>query len=187
MPRLFSIVCIILSYCFVTNVQAQTLLQNNGFQEVTVFQGKIVFLREIPLTGDSQQTSFLRLKNWCKENYARDPLISNIRYDNNNKEVVIKSKIELLLVPNNQNIREKVTMTYHLNTFIINNRCVFEFKDISYTYPNNRKKINAELVITDQGLISKNKDHVINAKIKQSTLYFFNELTDNITLAINKQ
>lgn len=180
-----TIVLIISAGLFAVSAYSQDLLQNEKFTYVPIFEGKVIFLKEIPLKQSDQDNCYLHLKEWCKMNYASDPLISNIRYDNTNKEVVIKSKIELLLPPNSENIREKVVMTYHLNTFILNNKCILEVKDISYVLPNERKGVKAESFITDRALSVADQKQEIRSNTRKSTLYFLNEIADNIAVAVN--
>lgn len=162
---------------------AQALIQNFGFKEVTQYEGSVVFIKEIELNQDDLENSYTKLNKWAKGYYTTDPIITNIRYDNKNQEVIVKSKIELLLPANSENIREKVRMTYHLNTFIYKNKCIIEINDITYTYPNGTK-IKAENVIASAGLASDNMFKSMNERIKLSTLYFFNELADNIDNAV---
>lgn len=182
-----TIVLIISASLFGTNLYAQDLLQNDKFSYVRTFEGKVIFLKEIPLKYINQTNAYLQLKEWCKINYASDPLISNIRYDNANKEIVIKSKIELLLPPNSKNVRDKATMTYHFNAFILDDKCILEIKDISYVLPNERKGVKAEYLITDRALSIKDEKQEIKSNIKKGTLYFLNELADNIQKAVNNQ
>ncbi|SHF60613.1 DUF4468 domain-containing protein [Dysgonomonas macrotermitis] len=186
MSKSFKTILITICFCLsITNIYSQDLLQNQKFTYVPTFEGKVIFLKEIPLVSTNLDNSYTLLKDWCKTTYAAEPLISNIRYDNTNKEVVIKSKIELLLPPNAKNVREKVTMTYHLNTFIFNNKCVFELKDITYLLPNSRKSVKAEDMITDRALSLKDDGHEIRQNTQKSTLYFLNELADKIGNAVN--
>lgn len=167
------------------DTHSQNLLQNEKFTYVPTFEGKVVFIKEIPLKYSNLNNSYLHLKDWCKMNYASDPLISNIRYDNANWEIVVRSRIELLLPPNTKNAREKVIMTYHFNTFIFNNKCVLEVKDITYTLPYDKKSVKAESLITDRALAIEDAKAEIRANTKKGTLYFLNELADNIEVAVN--
>lgn len=186
MSKLFKTIVLIISISLLaTEAYSQDLLQNEKFSYVPTFEGKVIFLKEIPLKYSNQNNSYLHLKEWCKMNYASDPLISNIRYDNTNKEIVIRSKIELLLPPNAKNVREKVMMTYHFNTFIFDSKCILEIKDISYVLPHEKKAVKAESLITDRTLAISDDKHEIRANVKKSTLYFLNELADNIEIAVN--
>lgn len=186
MSKLFKTIVLIISVSLLTaKAYSQNLLQNEKFSYVTTFEGKVIFLKEIPLKNSDQDNSYLHLKEWCKKNYASDPLISNIRYDNTNREVVMKSKIELLLPPNVKNVREKVMMTYHFNTFIFGSKCILEIKDISYVLPREKKGVKAEFLVTDRALSVKDDKQEIRTNIKKSTLYFLNDLADSIGVAVN--
>lgn len=168
-----------------SNSFAQEFVQNEKFTYAPLFNNQVVLVRETPLNYSDIDKSFQKIKEWGKERYASAPLISNIRYDNVNKEIVVKSKIELLLPENSDNIREKVVMKYHLNVFILNNKCVFEVKGITYKLHNIRKSVNAEDIITPSALKIEGPQQELRVNIEKSTLYFFNELADSLVSTLN--
>lgn len=163
---------------------AQVVRQGELFVNVSEIQGKIVFLKEIPTKkGISPDASYNTLKDWAKDNYGRDPFISSVRYDNRNKEIIAKSRIELLLPPNASGVREKMIMRYRINSFIFDNKCVLEITDISYLYENTKgdktlpRVIRAEQFITDKALKTDDNFQELRSNTRKSTLYFLNELT----------
>lgn len=159
---------------------AQDLLQNDKFSYAPLFNDQVVLIKEIPLKSNDMEKVFFFVKEWGKERYSTDPLISNIRYDNRNKEIIIKSKIELLLPENKNKTRDKVVMTYHLNTFILNNKCVFEVKGISYKLNNPKQILQAESTITQSALAKKDAQQELRKNIQLSTLFFFNEQVESL-------
>lgn len=187
MTRLKSItICLVFFLTLLSgNIFAQVLVQNDKFTYAPLFNNQVVLVREIALNNNDIEKSFHRVKEWGKERYASSPLISNIRYDNTNKEIIIKSRIELLLPENNDKIREKVVMTYHLNTFIFNDKCVFEVKGITYKLHNVRKSVKAEDIIIPSALAAAGPQQELRVNIQRSTLFFFNELADSLANALN--
>lgn len=162
---------------------AQVVRQGETFVDVSEVQGKVVFLKEIPAKkGISADASFNILKDWAKDNYGSDPFISSVRYDNRNKEIIAKSRIELVLPANSVGVREKMIMRYRINAFLFENKCVLEITDISYLYQNTRgdktlpKVIRAETFITDKALKTSDDLHELRTNTRKSTLYFLNEL-----------
>ncbi len=164
---------------------AQELLQNDKFTYAPLFDNQVVLIREIPFNNSvSLDKNFRIIKEWDKEHYASDPLISDITYDNPEKDIAIKSKIELILPPNEDNIREAVVMTYFLNTFICNNKCIFEAKGITYKLKNVKKKLKAEDTITEAAIAEQGPQQELRINIQKSTFYFFDELAASLEKAL---
>lgn len=189
MVRLKNIaICFVFSFILLSsNSFAQQLLQNEKFTYAPLFNNEVVLVKEIALNNADPDKSFHTVKEWGKERYASSPLISNIRYDNTNKEIIIKSKIELLLPENQKNIREKVLMTYHLNTFILNDKCVFEVKDISYKLHNSKKSLKAEDTITQLALTAQSPQQELRVNIQRTTFFFLNELADSLEKRLKEE
>ncbi|MDR3059347.1 MAG: hypothetical protein LBU84_14570 [Prevotella sp.] len=178
---LLYITCSLLSItCF-----SQVVKQGEQFTKVPVLEEKVIFMKEIPLkSGLSAEDNYKLLKEWAGINYGKDPFISSIRYNLDNKEFIAKSRIELLLPANSKGEREKMIMRYRVNGFIFQDKCVLEIIDISYLYENSGKGnllsrvIRAEDFITDKALEDNN--HLeIKTNTRKSTLYFLNELGAN--------
>lgn len=172
------ITCSLLSItCF-----SQVVRQGEQFTIVPVLEGKVIFMKEIPLKGElSVDGNYKLLKEWAAVNYGKDPFISSIKYNLDNKEFIAKSRIELLLPANSKGEREKMIMRYRVNGFIFQNKCVLEIIDISYLYENSgrgnllSRVIRAEDFITDKALEDENFLE-IKTNTRKSTLYFLNEL-----------
>lgn len=189
MTRLKSItICFVFFFALLsTNSSAQELLQNDKFTYAPLFGNQVVLIKEIPLVNTDADKNFYTVKEWGKQRYASAPLISNIRYDNTNKEIIVKSKIELLLPENHNNIREKVVMTYHLNVFILNNKCVFEVKGITYKVSSIKKTLKAEDTITQLAIEAQDAQQELRINIQKSTFYFINELANSLETALKSE
>lgn len=161
---------------------AQQLIQNERFTYAPLFDNQVVLLKEISLNGKLPNQAYENLKDWNKEFYAKSPLVSSIGYDQPRREVLVKSKIELLLPENSRKVREKVTMSYRLNTLIINGVCVFEVKNITYKLPKQKATLRAEDTISPKALAIVGPQQELWQNIQKGTLFYFNELSDNLTL-----
>jgi|GEM_PF-1121560 len=175
----------------VNNIKAQGLLQNNEFRYVPVYKGQAVLVKEIPLRDISEAAqNYTRIKNWVKKNYTTNIFTSSILYHNEEQRVSVKSKVELLLpILNIQNTSEKSVMSYTLNIFISNRKCIFEVTDITYkiqnAIPNLKNKVKAEDFVTEEALSI--QDQYIKEKIEtqKGTLYYFNNLIESLAKSLN--
>lgn len=181
---------IVISILFSLSGHAQIVRKGELFTKVDEVGGKVVFIKEIPIKSNKTlNDNYQRLKEWAKENYARDPFISSIRHDSKNHEFVAKSKIELLLPQNSKGIREKMIMRYRVNGFIIDGKCVLEITDISYLHESSKQSevklpriIKAEVFITDKAIAIKDEFSEIRENTRKSTIFFINQLTQNFEL-----
>lgn len=163
---------------------SQVIKQGESFSTVPLVQGKVVFLKEVAAKkGFSSEANYNILRDWAKNNYGRDPFISSVRYDSRNREIIAKSRIELLLPANAKGVREKMIMRYRINTFMFDDKCVLEITDISYMYQNTKgdktlpKVIKGEDFITDAALDLNDELRELRINTRKSTLFFFNELS----------
>lgn len=171
---------------------SQVVKLGESFSDVPMVQGKVVFLKEIPAKkGFSTDANYNVLKDWAKNNYGRDPFISSVRYDTRNKEIIAKSRIELLLPANTKGVREKMIMRYRVNTFLFEDKCVLEITDISYMYQNTKgdqtlpKIVRAEDFITDKALDINDILTELRSNTRKSTLFFLNELAKDFEKQFN--
>lgn len=167
---------------------AQVVKQGQKFEDVTEVNGKVVFLKEIPLKkGFSKDFNFQLLRDWAKKNYGKDPFISSVRYDVKNYEIIAKSRIELLLPANSKGVREKMTMRYRVNAFIFEDKCVLELTEMTYMYQNTSpddklpRVIRAEEFITNKVIDANGDYQELKLNTRKSTLYFINELAEEFT------
>lgn len=167
----------------------QNLIQNDKFIYVTTFKNKVVFLKEIPISNKNMDYNYFVLKEWGKKNYSNDITQSNIRYDNKNKEILVKSRVELILPENSEGLRESVLMIYHLNAFILDNKCILEVKNITYNSPERTtiRSFKAEDIISDEAIRINDDLGEFRVNTKKSTLYFLNELANELADVLNKE
>lgn len=162
---------------------SQVVKQGDKFVEVSVIEGKVTFLKEIPTKKEiSVDANYKILKEWAIVNYGKDPFISSVRHDAQNKEFIAKSRIELLLPANSKGIREKMIMRYRINGFIFQDKCILEVTGISYLYENAKNNkllpriVRAEDFITDDAIGIEDNIKEFRVNTRKSTLYFLNQI-----------
>lgn len=184
MNRLFlSIVFSFLStLCF-----AQVVRQGEVFTDVFIVDDKVAFIKEIPLVANTTlEANFKVLNEWAKVNYGKDPFVSSVRSDSKKKEIISRSRVELLLPVNSGGIREKIIMRYRVNGFLYQDKCVLEITDIAYLYENQDKAkqlpkvIRAEEFIINDALLIKDDLQEFRINTRKSTLFFLNDLAKNL-------
>lgn len=184
--RKFIYLALIFLVC--NNLSSQKLIQNSKFSNVPMFDGKVVFIKEIPLKSINTNHNFSILKNWGQINFGNDPLVSSVLARSKEKKIYCASKIELLLPKNKQNVREKVIMDYKLDAFLLNNKCIFEIKDITYSVQKSKNtdllktNFSAEEMISDNAMQINDNLKELRSNTRAATLYFFNQLADNLEM-----
>ncbi len=177
----------IISLAFIflgSNVQAQI---ENVFASVPEVNGKVVFQQFIHTPqGLNEDQNYAILYKWGKDNYASNPLLSGIRFNDKDRNITVSSKVELLLPQNNQGVREKMMMNYRFDANITNAGCVLKVRDI--TYQNVRengksffpKSSSAEEMITDNAINSISSEKEFKENLRKGSLYFLNELYNDL-------
>jgi len=173
-------------FFFPVLLSAQIVKSGEDFTNVYLFDGKVVFLKEIRLKNDSIEKNYLVLREWMKENYSGDPLNSSIDFSKKRHAAKAISRVELLLPENSKGRREKLIMKYTLDSFITNNVCVMEISNISFI--NNKKannntlsdKIKAENMISDNALAIDDSNSETRKNTRKSVLFFLNELSHSL-------
>lgn len=177
------------SIFFTVGLSAQSVQLYEDFKRVSLTEGKVAFIKEIPVPeGTSRDDNFTVLKDWAVENYGKDPFISSVRVDPRSREIIAKSRIELVLPEDSQNTRERFVMRYRVNGYIYENRCVLEFTEISFLYQGVKedrakslpKVIRAETFITDDAVAGNDGLKEIRTNTRKSTLYFVNQMAKDL-------
>lgn len=180
------LVLILLTTLVSHGVFSQIAKPDEWFEKVTTFDGKVVFVKEIRPQSDDLEKNYKLLKEWGRANFAKDPFNSSINYDDKNKKITARSRVELLFPENARGIRETLIMKYRLDAFFSDDFCIVEITAISFindpktngnTLP---QKIKAEDLITDTALSVEDTNKGTRAKARNSTLFFFNDLLDSL-------
>ncbi len=167
-----------------TNAQST---KENVFTSVPEVNGKVVFQQFIHTHQSlSEDQSYAILYKWGKDNYASNPLLSGIRFNDSDQSITVSSKVELLLPENSQGVREKMLMNYRFDANITNVGCVLKVRDITYQTVREKgksifpKSTSAEEMITENAINSVSDDKELKQNLRKGTLYFLNELYNEI-------
>lgn len=167
-------------------MNSQTQMEN-VFTSVPEVNGKIVFQQFIHThQGLSEDQNYAMLYKWGKDNYAGNPLLSGIRFNEKDKSITVSSKVELLLPANSNGVREKMMMNYRFDANITNAGCILVIRDITYQNVEERgksffpKSHAAEEMITDNAVSSNSGNKELKNNLRKGTLYFLNELYNDL-------
>ncbi|NDW10261.1 hypothetical protein D0T56_11415 [Dysgonomonas sp. 520] len=150
--------------------------------DVAVVDGKIIFTKEMKLPETLSQPAYPQIKEWGRKRYGTD-FHSTIKFDQNNDEVRIHSRIELLLPENQAKKREKIQMKYKANIFIVQDKYVLEVTEIVYFVNEGRKlkRYKAEDLFLEGSVVGGHFSAEFKNNIRKSTTYFLNELCQSLT------
>ena len=191
MKRILLIVGLVFAVIIGANAQTQ---DENVFSTVPEVNGKVVFQQFIHThQGLSEDQSYSLLYKWGKDNYAGNPLLSGIRFNEKEKSITVSSKVELLLPENSDGERLKKMMNYRFDASITNAGCVLIIRDVTYQDSDKNKSFfpklsSAEEMITDSAINSNSKDKELKENLRKGTLYFLNELYNDLknVLSVSK-
>ncbi|HUI32896.1 MAG: DUF4468 domain-containing protein [Dysgonamonadaceae bacterium] len=183
MKRILFIIGLIFA---VLGMNAQTQ-KENVFTSVPEVNGKVVFQQFIHThQGLSEDQNYAILYKWGKDNYAGNPLLSGIRFNEKDKSLIVSSKVELLLPENSKGVREKMIMNYRFDANITSAGCILVVRNITYQNVEERgksffpKSFSAEEMITDNAVNSNSDNKELKVNLRKGTLYFLNELYNDL-------
>lgn len=190
-------ILLIISFVFIAvfGGSAQTK-KENVFSNVPEVNGKVVFQQFIHINeGLSESQSYALLYKWGKDNYAGNPLLSGIRFNEKEKSITVSSKVELLLPENSEKVREKMMMNYRFDATITSAGCVLVIRDVTYQNVKEKgkrffpKSHSAEDMITDAAIGEESSEKELRVNLRKGTLYFLNELYNDLKkeLSVSKK
>ena len=184
MKRILFIIGLVIISIIGVNAQTQ---KENVFSSVPEVNGKVVFQQFIHTDqGLNEDQSYALLYKWGKDNYAGNPLLSGIRFNEKERSITVSSKVELLLPENSEGVRQKTMMNYRFDASITNAGCVLIIRDVTYQNVQEKgksffpKSSSAEEMITDSAINSNASDNELKKNLRKSTLYFLNELYNDL-------
>ena len=183
MKRILLIVGLVLTVIIAGSAQNQ---DENVFSTVPEVNGKVVFQQFIHThQGLSEDQIYSLLYKWGKDNYAGNPLLSGIRFNEKDKSITVSSKVELLLPKNSDGERLKKMMNYRFDASITNAGCVLIIRDVTYQDGDKNKSFfpklsSAEEMITDNAINSNSNDKELKENLRKGTLFFLNELYNDL-------
>ncbi len=162
---------------------SQKKYQGEKFDDIDLINNKITFIKEMQRDGTSQAGNYTTLTDIVKGQYAKQPFISSVKYNEKKKEITIKSRVDLILPQNSEGIRHTMSMKYTLVLLALADKCVFITTDIQYQHPKEspqykvqKKAFAAEDFITAQAIGIEDGNRELKENTKKSTLYFINQL-----------
>ena len=188
MKKYLFIIGLVFSFVISGNAQSQI---ENVFSSVPEVNGKVVFQQFIHSDqGLSEDQSYSLLYKWGKDNYAGNPLLSGIRFNEKDKSITVSSKVELLLPENSDGVRLVKMMNYRFDASITNAGCVLIIRDVTYQDADKNKSLfpklaSAEDMITDSAINSNSSDKEYKTNLRKGTLYFLNELYNDLKVVLS--
>ena len=189
MKRILFIISLVFSFSVVVNAQTE---KENVFTNVPEVNGKVVFQQFIHThQGLNEDQSYALLYKWGKDNYAGNPLLSGIRFIDKDKSLSVSSKVELLLPEDSKGVRQKMMMNYRFDASISNAGCLLVIRDVTYQDVKDKGKnffprlIAAEDMITDKSVNSDSDTKELKANLRKGTLYFLNELYNDLKTVLS--
>lgn len=188
MKKILLIVGLVFTVLIGGNAQTQI---ENVFTTVPEVNGKVVFQQFIHTDqGLNEDQVYSLLYKWGKDNYAGNPLLSGIRFNEKDKSITVSSKVELVLPENSDNVRLKQMMNYRFDATVTNAGCVLIIRDVTYQDATKSKGFfpklsSAEEMITDSSISSNSNDKEYKENLRKGTLYFLNELYNDLKKVIS--
>lgn len=190
MKRILFIIGLIFPFISISvNAQGQ---KENVFTTVPEVNGKVVFQQFIHThQGMNEDQSYALLYKWGKDNYAGNPLLAGIRFNEKDRSVTVSSKVELLLPENSKGEREKMMMNYRFDANITNAGCMLIVRDVTYQSIREKGKsvfprpTTAEELIVDNAINSNSGEREFRSNLRKGTLYFLNELYNDLKDALS--
>lgn len=159
--------------CSLLTVKGQ---EGNAFTTVPVVNGKVTFEQFIPVAqGLSADQKYSLLQRWAKENFADNPLLAGIRYDEKARTVTVSNRTDLKMP-------EKVIMSYRFDATVTNAGYMLVVRDIAYQDAHKNaasffpKVYTAEQTITDQAVNMTGTEGEWRKEIRKETLQTLNRL-----------
>lgn len=183
MKKIVLIVGLVFAVVIGGNAQTQN---ENVFTTVPEVNGKVVFQQFIHTNqGLNEDQVYSLLYKWGKDNYAGNPLLSGIRFNEKEKSITVSSKVELLLPENSDGVRLKQMMNYRFDASVTNAGCVLIIRDVTYQDATKSKGFfpkltSAEEMITDSSISSNSNDKEYKENLRKGTLFFLNELYNDL-------
>ncbi len=154
--------------------------------------GKVVFYRQLDITGITTQTAMELTQEWAKVTLAANGYNSKVYDIDNNAGTLIMNIDGDLIFKSSAFQLDKATIALILDIKFNNNRCMLTFKNIRYLYainPNNENRdvIMADNWITDKEALNKagTKMYAMNGKFRIRTVQLIDYLTESLRNELN--
>ena len=154
--------------------------------------GKVVFNRQLDITGIAPQTAIELTRQWVSGPLANDGYNGKIYdIDNNAGSLVINMDGDIVFKSSAFQL-DQATISFILGVKFSNDKCMLTFRNIRYLYainPNNTKRdiIMAENWIVDKEALNKagTKMYAMNGKFRIRTVQLVDYLTESLRSGLN--
>lgn len=154
--------------------------------------GKVVFNRQLDITGISPQMAIELTQQWASGPLANDGYSGKIYdIDNNAGSLIINMDGDLVFKSSAFQL-DQATISFILDVKFDNNKCMLTFRNIRYLYainPNNTRRdvIMADSWITDKEALNKagTKMYAMNGKFRIRTVQLVDYLTESLRSGLN--
>lgn len=154
--------------------------------------GKVVFNRQLDITGIATQTAMELTQQWAKVTLAANGYNGKIYNIDNNAGTLIMNIDGNLIFKSSAFQLDKATISLILDIRFNNDRCMLTFRNIRYLYainPNNKNMdvIMADNWITDKEALNKagTKMYAMNGKFRIRTVQLIDYLTESLRNGLN--
>lgn len=154
--------------------------------------GKVVFNRQLDITGISPQMAIELTQQWASGALANDGYNGKVYdIDNNAGSLIINMDGDLVFKSSAFQL-DQATISFIMDVKFGNNKCMLTFRNIRYLYainPNNTRRdvIMADNWITDKEALNKagTKMYAMNGKFRIRTVQLVDYLTESLRSGLN--
>ena len=154
--------------------------------------GKVVFNRQLDITGIAPQTAIELTRQWASGPLANDGYNGKI-YDIDNNAGSLAINIDGNLVCKSSAFQlDQATISFVLDVKFNNNKCILTFRNIRYLYAINPNNTRREVIMADNWIVDKEalnkagtKMYAMNGKFRIRTVQLVDYLTESLRSGLN--
>lgn len=154
--------------------------------------GKVVFNRQLDITGIAPQTAIELTRQWVSGPLANDGYNGKIYdIDNNAGSLVINMDGDLVFKSSAFQL-DQATISFILDVKFNNNKCMLTFRNIRYLYAINPNNTRRDVIMADNWIVDKEalnkagtKMYAMNGKFRIRTVQLVDYLTESLRSGLN--
>ena len=154
--------------------------------------GKVVFNRQLDITGIAPQTAIELTRQWANGPLANDGYSGKIYdIDNNAGSLVINMDGDLVFKSSAFQL-DQATISFILDVKFNNNKCMLTFRNIRYLYAINPNNTRRDVIMADNWIVDKEalnkagtKMYAMNGKFRIRTVQLVDYLTESLRSGLN--
>lgn len=154
--------------------------------------GKVVFNRQLDITGIAPQTAIELTRQWASGSLANDGYNGKIcDIDNNAGSLIINIDGDLVFKSSAFQL-DQATISFILDVKFNNNKCILTFRNIRYLYAINPNNSRRDVIMADNWIVDKEalnkvgtKMYAMNGKFRIRTVQLVDYLTETLRNGLN--